>query len=260
MRKDRLTDYLFIDEAMLRRYTDQISNRFIEEENHSWSMSASLTGPKLESSRNKQRRELNTYERIALLQTHLEDTDDLSTERPRSLKELRGTSFPPPRFIRETTDAIKVIVPTSHLTSVEGLSSFAVWISDPDKDLYSNVEWNWIGTFLYLTEVHWDNLEFDTVFSGCSALRMIVNAAIGSDLLDRSSSKVFNEFEPFGRGSYEHPIQKLERIGATISDRRKITTLYRKRYMTDEQCYTVNDNQRRVNDLLAYPIFIAATN
>jgi hypothetical protein len=252
-KQKRLVDYLFVDDALLRRYTEQIRDRFAQDEDRSWSMSASLTGPKLESARKTQRRELNSYERADLLQVYLQVTDDLATKRPDSIDQYQAPSSA--RFVLETIEATKVIIPAPHLEAVKGLSSFAVWIADPDPAVYSQEPWVWLGTFLYLTEMHWDTLGFQTVFSGCSALRTIVNAAGGQDLLALDDAETF---EPFGRGSYEHPIQKLQRIGATVSDRRKITTLYRKRYMTNEQCYTVGEQERRVNDLLAYPVFIAA--
>lgn len=64
-------------------------------------------------------------------------------------------------------------------------------------------------------------------------------------------------FEPLGRGNFDHPIDKLISRGALVGDEREILTLYMPRYMSDEQCYRFDGNERRVNDLLAYPIFIA---
>lgn len=47
----------------------------------------------------------------------------------------------------------------------------------------------------------------------------------------------------------------LEEISSNV---RKIISLYRKRYSTGEQGYTVDGEERRVNGLLRYPIFITA--
>jgi hypothetical protein len=253
-KKPRLVDYLFVDEDLLRRYTEQIRDRFAQEKDHSWSISANLAGPKIESSRRAKRRELNVYERIDLLEVYLDVTKDLANERPQSYDELHGADVP--RFVRETTEAVKVIIPSPHLEHVNGLKSFAVWVADPDASVYSHEDYVWRGTFLYLTEMHWDTLGFSTTFSGCSALQAIVNAALGKELVSHPPQE--ETWEPFGRGSHLHPLTKLQKLGVTISDKRKIKTLYRTRFMTNEQCYTVAGEERRVNDLLAYPVYIAA--
>jgi len=64
--------------------------------------------------------------------------------------------------------------------------------------------------------------------------------------------------ESLGRGSTDHPIQKLERLGSIAHRRRSITTVYRIAYMTNEQVYVDgNGNRRRCHDAMAYPLFIA---
>jgi len=249
----RLVDYLFIDEDLLRRYTEQIRDQFAQVEETSLSVSASLAGPKVEASRRKRRKELNSSERIDLLNVYLDVTKDIALSRPPAYQEPFGEDVP--RFVRETTTASKVIIPAPALESVKGLSSFAIWVSDPDPSVYSKKDYVWRGTFLYLTEMHWDTLPFRSTFSGCSALQAIVNASLGKELVSYQEQ---DTWEPFGRGSHDHPIEKLKRLGATVSGERRIETLYRTRFMTNEQCYVFNHEERRVNDLLAYPIYIAA--
>ena len=99
--------------------------------------------------------------------------------------------------------------------------------------------------------MHLDGIGFHTVFSGCSALQAIANAAAGLPLIDRSQG------EALGRDSYLHPTEKLVAIGGTIGDERNIECLYRLRYMTDEQCFSADGKQYRVNDILGYPIYLA---
>jgi hypothetical protein len=95
------------------------------------------------------------------------------------------------------------------------------------------------------------------MISGRSALQALVNLFEGRELLNcgESNSEVA---EPFGRSSYLHPLNKLKKYDVILGDEREITTLYRCRYMTNEQCYEFEGEKRRVNDLLAYPIFIAS--
>ena len=103
---------------------------------------------------------------------------------------------------------------------------------------------------MYLTEL-WLDDSTSFFWSGCSALQAIVNAVQGKALGTRDA------LEPFGREDSKHPVRKLMGIGATLGDERRITSLYIKRAITNEQCYKLNGEVRRVNDLLAYPIFIA---
>jgi hypothetical protein len=131
-------------------------------------------------------------------------------------------------------------------------SQIAVWISDPDPAAYSNKPYDWKGTFLYLMECHWDYQGFQTVFSGVSALQALVNQITGKNFLDY----INEEFEPYGRGRDLHPIDKLKDCGGIVSEPRRIKSLYRKRYLTDEQVYQYEGERRRVNDLLAYPLYI----
>jgi hypothetical protein len=61
----------------------------------------------------------------------------------------------------------------------------------------------------------------------------------------------------FGRFDPLHPIEKLKKVGGVPSLSREIETIYKIAYMTNEQAYTVEGKVRRVNDILAYPLFIA---
>lgn len=257
----KLRDYYFIDEHRIRLLTDQIPGRFVEEETHGSTLGVSLVGPKLESNRSRTRREANVHERIELLIDFLKRGDDLRQGRPENTEDvgLPNTA----RYVLEHTDAVKLIVPAPSLKAVSGLDSFALWISNPDFAIRPADRWDFVGSFLYLVEAHWDDSPFHTTFSGCSALQAIVNAASGLDLLAipkfpaGPDGYAIPEFwEPLGRGSKDHPIEKLQRIGATVSDTRRITTLYRLRY--DEQCLNVDGEERHFNDILGYPIFISS--
>jgi hypothetical protein len=111
---------------------------------------------------------------------------------------------------------------------------------------------DWTGSFLYLPTIHYDRGITANVVSGCSALQFIVNAAENKPLYDR------NELEPFGRGNGRHPIEKLSQLGAFVSDKRRLESLYYVRYITDEQVFSPNGSRIRVNDVVGYPIYIAA--
>jgi hypothetical protein len=97
----------------------------------------------------------------------------------------------------------------------------------------------------------WDAAGYRTTYSVCSALQAILNIVNGNEILDR------NWDEPLGRNNSRHPLEKLRKAGGVVGVPQEIETLYRMRYMTNEQCFTFKGHERRVHDLLGYPISIA---
>jgi hypothetical protein len=91
------------------------------------------------------------------------------------------------------------------------------------------------------------------MWSGCSALRFIVNAVSGKreDLRDNLGP------ESIGRDDPRHPVEKLSEIGGVKGEPRKIECLYTIRYMTDEQSFTHKGVVHRVHDILGYPLFVS---
>ncbi len=215
-------------------------------------MSASLTGPSIETSRTSERVPLKTHEKIDLIEAFLEADNELLHGRP---EEVSSQSFSDdaPRFVLESMSATKVVLPLSSTDAVKDLSNVAIWISDPDPKVYSQEPYNWRGTFVYLTELHWDNGSRSHFLSGVSALQVIVNLSSGKDFFDI----IKDEFEPFGRGRDLHPVDKLKEVGGIVTDTRKVKSLYRIRYLTNEQTYNYDGQKRRVNDLLGYPLYIS---
>lgn len=182
----------------------------------------------------------------------LKKQDILSYKRPLSMVEP-DRKHP---YVFEKTQATKVSLPFHYIKSTDsitGLIGLSVWISDPPiQDLEKNDEneGNYNGTFLFLVESHWDGGLYNRVLSGVSALRAILHLAKPA-IPERS-------FEPFGRDdAYLHPLEKLRSLQSIVGDKREIITLYKKRYITDEQNYTLMGTQRRGSDLCGYPVFIA---
>lgn len=164
-----------------------------------------------------------------------------------------GTSF-----VFERTVATKLIFPPLVVEQVPSLRSFAVWVSEPPSiDLAVQAQktdiFDFKQTFLYLIEARWNlNEPYHGTFSGTSALKFIMNFRNGIDRIDTNW-----EPEKFGRGSELDPIEKLKSQGAIVSEPQLIETIYRKRYITDEQCVSRNGSKVRVCDLIGYPIYIA---
>jgi hypothetical protein len=148
--------------------------------------------------------------------------------------------------------AVKVILPKQY--NPDSVDSLAVWVSEPSKaDLNARRgKWDFTGCYVYLVEVRWDlNEPYSTVLSGCSALQAAINiyhdhSAIASD-----------PEESLGRWGKGSPIDKLRQMGALIGTPKSILSLYKKRYITNEQTTGTDNKDIRLSDLLAYPIFIA---
>jgi hypothetical protein len=187
---------------------------------------------------------------VAELTDRLKRNGKLATKRPTTLRE-----YEPDKLISETVVATKVIIPHCILkTTVPGVRELAVWVADPSTDSLAQANatpYEFPGCFLYLVTPLYDDAEATTFFTGCSALQVISNLATGSPFITR------NFDEPLGRNNYAHPTDKLVSIGGIIIDRRPIDVLYKPRYMSDEQCFTKNEQNYRVHDLLGYPLYIA---
>jgi hypothetical protein len=250
--EDMLRNYIYIDEQRLDSFAQQIRTQKRERVKLGKKLNLSITGLGVELSEEDTWRELSAHEKIESLIEFLERENVLDTSRPLRAEGEEFLGVPSGRsFVLETMAARKVIIPEPHLSSFPGIKHLAVWVSDPDPTLFSREDdpWKNKGTFVFLTEAYLDDKR-GYIYSGCSALQAIVNAVEGKPM----NSPVRGE--PLGRGSCAHPIEKLQSIGALVGDLRNIRSLYVKRCLTNEQCYTLNGEPRRVNDLLGYPIFI----
>lgn len=198
--------------------------------------------------------EMNKSQKIDLLVKYLKENKKLDLSRPRDMQD----GFNPNRrdFVLETTKATQLFFPKEALIDLPNLDYFTLWISNPDTDdvQQDNLIYNYTGTFLYITQMWLDNGRYSHMYSGCSALQSIVNFLEGRPILN---TILHAGQEKFGRNDMRHPIDKLVSLGAKVNATKKITCLYRKRYITNEQCFIFNNKEARVNDLLAYPIFIA---
>lgn len=196
-------------------------------------------------------RDRSTIKRIRKLESYLARNGLINKNRPRRMPHQvrRDAGF---WWVKECFNAWKLIFPTPVLHDRFGITVLTIWISDPKRAPKPRDEWDWTGSFLYLPTVHYENGKFNTCVSGCSALQFIVNAANDKPLLSR------NPKEPFGRNSIEHPAVRLAKLGAVVSEERRVESLYYVRYITDEQIYSRNGKNIRVNDVVGYPIYVAS--
>jgi hypothetical protein len=248
----KLDTFLYLDNRQMKMYLDQLPESIQKHIKAKFTFGLSLAGPKLDATVEKEKKALNLYEQLVTLEEIFKINKSVTTRRPKSMK---AATDKPYTFVHETTTATKLIFPKNKIEQLNGIKHLAIWISEPNpKHLGDENKWEYTGTFLYLLESIGDYGEYQSVISGVSALLVLCNIVLGHDFFDTLLNKA--DEETFGRWNYIHPIEKLKTIGAIPTEKRKIETLYRCRYITNEQSYTYKNEKYRVSDLLAYPIYI----
>lgn len=174
-------------------------------------------------------------------------------------------------YVHELMIATPVIVPLKH--HFEGLAgvpeAVTVWISEPTPpQTPAESEYEIVGSFVFLVqemgELKWPLRWF---MSGISALRMVANFMVGGadyrteGELHRSMQATRDLYAmPNGWGDERderHPVEKLKAVGGIPGRPRRVETVYRIAYMSDEQCMPTDGGIVRINDVLAYPLYIA---
>lgn len=127
--KQRLRDYIFVDDAMLGRYAEQVRDLFAKSETTSIEASVSLAGPSLTATKNTERRPLLTHEKILVFESYLRAANEAYIERPVKTHSISEDHLP--RFVIETMTATKVILPVVDSPALAGLTRATLWVSDP---------------------------------------------------------------------------------------------------------------------------------
>ena len=126
-----LRNYLFVDQAALDQYLEQISSLETEDHSKSTKLGVSLTGPQAERTTSVRYRLKTTDEKIREIKAFLKKQKMLGFKRPIT---TYGDVRPPP-FIIENIVARKIILPTKSLEVIPGVKHLAVWIADPDPKI-----------------------------------------------------------------------------------------------------------------------------
>ncbi|WEK37182.1 MAG: hypothetical protein P0Y53_06690 [Candidatus Pseudobacter hemicellulosilyticus] len=233
-------------------YFDQINRNSEKITKSKKTIEFSLSGPKYSQTFEADKKNSSTLKKLDILKEYLTQNNQIESGRLISWPWERTV-----QFFHEKVTATKLFFPKSNLAEIHGLHHLVVWVSEPEYSVLSerSEKWDVSGSFLYLIETLYDTGIYKGGFlSGCSALQALANIVTNSTPIIKSMSPEF-----FGRHNNQHPIEKLESIGAVNIGERDIETIYRLRYMTDEQCFTHNDGiLYRCHDILGYPLFIDA--
>lgn len=193
----------------------------------------------------------------------LRDHKQLKIYRPERKRELPDRAT----FVHESNiEGTPVYLPVKEGSAVPpGIEGLTVWVFEPigtqigfiDSEADGSWAWDWIGTYLFIVEEHFSDPQPKYHFSGISALRLLVDVVAGHDPRVRDKFYEGITEDPYGRDNSAHPIDKLRRVGGVPMRPRNVEIVYRIGLMTDEQATTINGEQIRLNDILAYPLYIA---
>jgi hypothetical protein len=261
-------DLLFVDEARVLSFLAQAQGP-----THSAHLTASLKlpfGTGLEWSPPTTEGPRKVDAELDTLMSLLRDHEQLSAVRPASLSLRPDRSDP--ILVHEVVTATRVLLPLPEWVP-GGPKALTIWVADPDisQEFLSPANHNlapiFDTAFLFLLQEHWPDGPAQPMISGCSALQLVANIA---------AQKPENEPDTpewphvdLGRMNPQHPVAKLAEIGGLVLGSRRIETLYRVRYISNEQSYCYLPERQdgaspldwtwlRVHDVAAYPLFVAA--
>lgn len=166
-------------------------------------------------------------------------------------------------YVYEETIATPVTLPLREILPAEqGVpQALTVWVLDPvDPRDEPAGPWDWLGSYVFIVQElgEW-SWPARTHISGISALRLVVEG-IGQQMpLTREAIyRLAGGEDVYGRWFDATPLQKLQQAGGRVLRPRKIETVYKIVYMTNEQQVPGGDETYgRINDILAYPLYIA---
>jgi len=155
---------------------------------------------------------------------------------------------------------VRLPVPPAASEKLRHLEALTIWICPPIQPIAppTPTVWDASGSVVFLVEelvdVKWPALY---QLSGVSSLRVLVEVIMNDH--DMSLGEIHRlpaTEDRFSERVELDPITKLAKLGGVAGVPRRILTTYRIAYMNDEQGYFQDDAFLRVNDILAYPLFI----
>jgi hypothetical protein len=243
-----LYEYVFIDRPRLQSYTEQLGPSTTQDKLPSWKVGLTITGPSVGGSQSTVQRPMSDHEMIVKFTEYLNRTKQIKEGRPKHHHDIGHGPF----WIQRM-EAQKAIFPVSKSEEIGGLRELAIWVSEP---LNEELDGSWYseGTFLYLIESYWkDDNPVRTTMSGYSALAELskeISVACNNNTIEHTNiDRIYRN---------EHPLETLQALGASIQHPRTIESLYRLRYLTDEQMFVDSNGEHRSNDAFGYPIYIAS--
>lgn len=286
-------DYIYVDIHRLTSYIEQIKGSRFMEKTTAWDVSLTMTGPQVRGQQARNPRPFSHHEMIQILLKYLEKNKQLAYSRPTNHKDqtpqfvieemnaVKAVFSTQKNSIVPDLKEVAVWVSKPSLEDLTGSSYVngtflylieAYWESDK---LYQSTYSGYSALALLAHTLAKTKIIMPPpvpTTSGNSstyALRWL-NGALSNEfdgLFYRSNhlstdSEATENF--FARDAFDryfsnlHPVQILKQLGASIFPPRKIRSLYRKRYITDEMIFKDDNGEHRSNDVVGYPVFVSA--
>lgn len=244
-----VSEILFLDRGRLQNYAMQLDGKIPFLRRIGLKIGLSVAGIELGPERPMTHGEKSDVENCRDLMKAISASGQLARRRPvdRSYIHTPARQF----VVERDIVAQKFIIPLSG-AGLSGLTQAVVWVSQPDGKMLTGQGYG-EGTYLYLIEDHSRDDNYSCMYSGCSALQLVIRELRETEQLS------IPEDEPvsgYNRTDLRTPEETLRQLGATALATRRITALYRIRYFSDEQFFAREATQHRSFDLVGYPIVI----
>ena len=198
---------------------------------------------------------------ISRIAGKLRKSGQLRPDRPLRVSEFRNDMHDG-WYVEERLMATPVWLPAiASAPAGESLTrekALTVWVCGPTNPvLIQKDPWDVVDSVLFLVQ-ELNSLDgLPRGISGISALRLVTDV-IGTRLTPHDLYELASGEDEYSNRVEADPIAKLKAAGGQVGLPRPISTIYKVSYMNDEQGIHLSEAFFRINDILAYPLYIAS--
>lgn len=266
---NKIRDFAFVDAPRIRSYYQQIvapKDLLKEHKCPSWKASLSIAGPKAEGSQTVSLREATIYEEIEDVEKHLHDVDLVTDMRNADdfWEKRNRNAF----FVKDVTSGRRALISTGKEAEKLGVSRLGLWILDPvtmPPIFPGHSPDRLFRGFLIESCSESDSPDVPGA-SGFTALEFMLYALETEMKQYRFALLGDNELPPRKYPNQEgaderflrfanDPAMYLEGLGAHICPTKRIETLFRSRFIFDEDGYH-DRGPHGVMSIVGYPLYI----
>ncbi|WP_340202658.1 hypothetical protein [Ascidiimonas sp. W6] len=242
MSKEKILEYLYIDESRLDKYFQQFSSPEKTEKSILKKFKLGITNAGFEINQSKRKREYTLIEKIEMFEKHITKHKQLNHGRPNDRKRWNSTKV----FVKENIIAQKVYLAPSENKVNNGLN---IWIEENKFKEYGADKFQ--NGHLFLIEDFKGEDKQPRILSGYTILNLVID-----DYYEELKKTILgtkrDDFYFAGQNDSFSiaPLIEFRQIGAKFLDKRNITVVYRLRASCND-----SPNGGHVSTF-GYPIYI----